>query len=208
MIEKRNRIIGRRKYFFLRGKREVETWGFSEYRIGIMPMEPIVKGNPTVLSSSSSSSLILTSGASGRINALLSMRALKSLIMLVNAFILLLLFPFRGPKRAQSVADKPRDDKSERKCPTVRVPATIVSWKSSSSNNNNSTNSTNSLLPAAAVDQEVAVRRALAIRRVVEDKDKNEASIREFLLFQSPRGNTIFTQSWTPVSLKIRLGIN
>ncbi|KAL0535517.1 hypothetical protein IC582_029848 [Cucumis melo] len=169
-----------------------------------MPMEPIVKGNPTVLSSSSSSSLILTSGASGRINALLSMRALKSLIMLVNAFILLLLFPFRGPKRAQSVADKPRDDKSERKCPTVRVPATIVSWKSSSSNNNNSTNSTNSLLPAAAVDQEVAVRRALAIRRVVEDKDKNEASIREFLLFQSPRGNTIFTQSWTPASLKIR----
>ncbi|XP_031736026.1 uncharacterized protein LOC101210503 isoform X2 [Cucumis sativus] len=168
-------------------------------------MEPIVKGNPTVLSSSSSSSLILTSGASGRINALLSMRALKSLIMLVNAFVLLLLFPFRGPKRGQSVADKPRDDKSERKCPTVRVPATIVSWKSSSSNNSNS-NSTNSLSPtvAVAVDQEVAVRRALAIRRVVEDKDKSEDSIREFLLFQSPRGNTIFTQSWTPVSLKIR----
>ena len=167
-----------------------------------------MKGNPTVLSSSSSSSLILTSGASGRINALLSMRALKSLIMLVNAFVLLLLFPFRGPKRGQSVADKPRDDKSERKCPTVRVPATIVSWKSSSSNNSNS-NSTNSLSPtvAVAVDQEVAVRRALAIRRVVEDKDKSEDSIREFLLFQSPRGNTIFTQSWTPVSLKIRLGI-
>ncbi|KAG7019894.1 hypothetical protein SDJN02_18860 [Cucurbita argyrosperma subsp. argyrosperma] len=28
--------------------------------------------------------------------------------------------------------------------------------------------------------------------------------MREFLLFQSPRGNMIFTQSWTPVSLKIR----
>lgn len=165
-----------------------------------MPMEPIVKGNPTVLSSSSSSSLILTSGASGRINALLSMRALKSLIMLVNAFILLLLVPFRGRKRAQSMAlsaaEKPRDDRQqERKCATVRVPATIVSWKSSSYYTNSS----------AAVDQEVAVRRALAIRRVIEDKDRCEDSVREFLLFQTPRGNTIFSQSWTPVSQKIRL---
>lgn len=164
-----------------------------------------MKGNPTVLSSSSSSSLILTSGASGRVNALLTMRALKSLIMLVNAFILLLLVPFRGRKRAQAAADKPRDEKQERKCPTVRVPATIVSWKSSSSsiNNNNNINSSSPTV-AVAVDQEVAVRRALAIRRVVEDKDKSEASVREFLLFQSPRGNVLFTQSWTPVSLKIR----
>ncbi|XP_038895199.1 monoacylglycerol lipase [Benincasa hispida] len=162
-----------------------------------MPMEPIVKGNPTVLSSSSSSSLILTSGASSRINALLSMRALKSLIMLVNAFILLLLLPFRGQKRAQ-------DEKQERKCPTVRVPTTIVSWKSSSSNNNNNNANSSSSTVAKAVDQEVAVRRALAIQRVVEDKDKSEASVRDFLLFQSPRGNTIFTQSWSPVSHKLR----
>ncbi|XP_022924153.1 uncharacterized protein LOC111431680 [Cucurbita moschata] len=173
-------------------------------------MEPIVKGNPTVLSSSSSSSLILTSGASGRINALLSMRALKSLIMLVNAFVLLLLVPFRGRKRAQSmalsVAEKPRDEKQERKCATVRVPATIVSWKSSSSSSSSSSNNNgNCSSPTPdAVDQEVAVRRALAIRRVVEDKDRCESSMREFLLFQSPRGNMIFTQSWTPVSLKIR----
>lgn len=165
-----------------------------------------MKGNPTVLSSSSSSSLILTSGASGRINALLSMRALKSFIMLVNAFILFLLVPFRGRKRSQSMAlsaaEKPRDDKQERKCATVRVPTTIVPWKSSSNNINNS-----SPAAATAVDQEVAARRALAIRRVIEDKDRCEDSVREFLLFQTPRGNTIFTQSWTPVSCKIRLAI-
>ena len=187
--------------FLFEGKRDV--------RVFQRAMEPpIVKGNPTVLSSSSSSSLILTSGASGRINALLSMRALKSLIMLVNAFVLLLLVPFRGRKRAQSmalsVAEKPRDEKQERKCATVRVPATIVSWKSSSSSSSSNNGNCSSPTPDA-VDQEVAVRRALAIRRVVEDKDRCESSMREFLLFQSPRGNMIFTQSWTPVSLKIRL---
>lgn len=200
--------IGRSEIFSRGGserERDVRVCNQRKGIIIIMPMEPIVKGNPTLLSSSSSSSsLILTSGASGRINALLSMRALKSLIMLVNAFILLLLVPFRGRKRAQSIAlssvEKPKDDKQERKCATVRVPAAIVSRKSSSSNNTNGT------APApAAVDQEVAVRRALAIRRVLEDCC--EDSVREFLLFQTPRGNTIFTQSWTPVSVEIRLSI-
>ncbi|KAL2539657.1 alpha/beta-Hydrolases superfamily protein [Abeliophyllum distichum] len=44
----------------------------------------------------SSTTLMLTSGASGRINALFSVRALRSLWLIIHAFVLLLLFPFRG----------------------------------------------------------------------------------------------------------------
>lgn len=72
----------------------------------------------------------------------------------------------------------------------MRVPNTIVSWRSAAAD-------------AVAADQAVAVRRAIAIRRVVQDKD--EESVREFELFVTPRGDTLFTQSWTPVpSIKIR----
>jgi len=41
------------------------------------------------------STLILTSGTSGRIRALFSLRALKALLAFFNAVVLLLLFPFR-----------------------------------------------------------------------------------------------------------------
>ncbi|KDP23187.1 hypothetical protein JCGZ_00336 [Jatropha curcas] len=152
-------------------------------------------------SSSASSSLILTSGASGRINALFSVRALKSLLMLINAVVLLLLLPFRGRRRTvpmSSSAEKPKDLQecgTPRKGSTmVRVPARIVPWKSSASSGGGSV--------AVAVDQEVAGRRALAIRRVLQDDDVN--SVREFSLFVTSRGDTIFTQSWTPASVKIR----
>ncbi|KAF2317585.1 hypothetical protein GH714_024971 [Hevea brasiliensis] len=76
----------------------------------------------------------------------------------------------------------------------VRVPATIVPWKSSASSGGGG--------GGVAVDQEVAARRALAIRRVLQDDDPN--SLREFSLFVTPRGDTIFTQLWTPVSVRIR----
>ncbi|OMO50239.1 hypothetical protein CCACVL1_30556 [Corchorus capsularis] len=136
-----------------------------------------------------------TSGASGRINALFSVRALRALMMLVNAVVLLLLLPFRGQKRAvvgSSGEKVVRDEKQEsgRKAASsaavVRVPAAMVPWRSA----------------AVVVDQEAAARRALAIRRVVQDND--DATVREFSLFVSARGDTLFTQSWTPVSVKVR----
>ncbi|OMO79337.1 hypothetical protein COLO4_24467 [Corchorus olitorius] len=136
-----------------------------------------------------------TSGASGRINALFSVRALRALMMLVNAVVLLLLLPFRGQKRAAvgSSGEKVgKDEKQEsgRKASSsaavVRVPAAMVPWRSA----------------AVVVDQEAATRRALAIRRVVQDND--DATVREFSLFVSARGDTLFTQSWTPVSVKVR----
>ncbi|XP_010477013.1 PREDICTED: monoglyceride lipase-like [Camelina sativa] len=55
------------------------------------------------------------------------------------------------------------------------------------------------------VDDEVAVRRDLAMRRVLEDNGGDGSSVRDFSLFTSKRGDTLFTQSWTPVdSTKIR----
>lgn len=147
-------------------------------------------------SAKASSSIMLTSGASGRVNAILSMRALKSLLTLLNGFILLLLLPFRGRKSVSisSGLEKPsKDENQERKSTVVRVPATIVPWRSSTAAGAN----------VGAVDQEVAARRTIAIWRVMQDKDKDK-SVREFSMFMSSRGETLFTQSWTPTSKKIR----
>ncbi|GLT55888.1 hypothetical protein SLA2020_289730 [Shorea laevis] len=140
---------------------------------------------------SKGASLILTSGASGRVNALFSLRALRRLWVTINALVLILVLPFRGRKRAAVInsGDKVgKDEKGEsgRKVAVVRVPAVMVPWRSG----------------AVAVEQEVAVRRALAIRRVMQDKD--EKTIREKSLFVTARGDTLFTQSWIPVFVKVR----
>nr|GEV24279.1 monoglyceride lipase-like [Tanacetum cinerariifolium] len=121
--------------------------------------------------------IMLTSGASGRVTALFSIQVLKSLFMLVNAFFLLLFYPFRGRKNEK----------------VVRVPSGIVTWKSSANAGGN--------VGVTLVDHEVAVRRALAIRKVT---DGGEFSRREYLLFVTPRGETMFTQSWTSKKVKTR----
>ncbi|KAL2555348.1 alpha/beta-hydrolase superfamily protein [Forsythia ovata] len=138
----------------------------------------------------SSTTLMLTSGASGRINALLSVRALRSLWLIIHAFVLLLLFPFRGrfyitsaEKGGGSGGGGAKEEKSSTQGGgvVVRVPR-----KS-----------------GAAVDKEVAARRALSIKRVVEDNGDDETA-REFSLFVTSRGDTMFTQSWTPAKVKVR----
>ncbi|KAI9087363.1 hypothetical protein K1719_030683 [Acacia pycnantha] len=150
-----------------------------------------------------SSSLFLTSGATGRINALFSMRLLKSLLMLINSIIFLLLLPFRGPRRVSPV-DKPGKDEKQidyhHKGVVVRVPTAYVPWKSYLTVGCSS--SSTAAATVKAVDEAVEARRALAIRRVVEDRDPR--TVREYFLIGTKRGDTIFTQSWTPVSAKIR----
>ncbi|KAL3617611.1 hypothetical protein CASFOL_037932 [Castilleja foliolosa] len=145
--------------------------------------------------------LMLTSGASGRINALFSLRLLKSLWRLIGAFFLIFLLPFRGrPRRCMSVTEPAekgvRGGKEEKSSAAggkvVRVPAAMVPRRS-------------------AVDKEVAARRALAIKRVVEDiSNGNDEenyfmdSLRDFGLFVSSRGDTLFFQSWTPAMVRVR----
>ncbi|KAM3381493.1 monoacylglycerol lipase [Capsicum galapagoense] len=143
----------------------------------------------------SEATIILTSGASGRLSALFSLRVLRSLFLLINAFVLLLLLPFRGRRRmpspatmmassgSQSGGGKEEKAVVERKGTVVRVPSKMVPRKS-------------------AVEQEVAARRSLAIRRVLQDDDRE--TLREFSHFVTFRGDTMFTQSWTPLSFKVR----
>ncbi|XP_040873899.1 monoacylglycerol lipase isoform X1 [Glycine max] len=88
--------------------------------------------------------LILTSGASGRI------------LGFFNALLLLLLYLF----------------------PTTTM--RLASWKSTST--------------------WTSSRRALAIRRVLEDADSDGTTFREYHLFSTSRCDTIFTQSWIPRS--------
>ena len=132
----------------------------------------------------SSSLVILTSRASGRINALFSVRTLRILMMLINTFVLLLFLPFRGRRQTSSIS--PKDDaKNYRKGMPVRRragPTTVT------------------------IDQQVLGRTALAISHVLQDEDQN--CVRDFSLFNTPRGNAIFTQSWTPAADNIRLAIS
>lgn len=153
--------------------------------------------------------VMLTSGASGRISALFSVRVWKSSLMVLNAFVLLLFLPFRRRRVVSPVAvmgpgsqaggsgscggsggggkghgKEERQAEKKGGVTVVRVPAAMVPRKSS------------------AVDKEVASRRALAIKRVLEDNCKK--SVRDYALFGTSRGDTLFTQSWTPVGIKVR----
>lgn len=132
--------------------------------------------------SDSASALILTSGASGRVRALFSMRELKRLFTIIHSLVLFLLLPFRA------VLWPPRKVRA--------TPQQIVVKKRSIS-------VSPPLVPAAVVDEEVAVRRELAIRRVLEDEGGGDGScrVRDYSLFTTKRGDTLFTQSWSPLSL-------
>ncbi|CAN6896239.1 unnamed protein product [Brassica oleracea] len=57
------------------------------------------------------------------------------------------------------------------------------------------------------VDDEVAVRRGLAMRRVLEDNGGDGSSVRDFSFFTTERGDTLFTQSWTRVGSVKNRGI-
>ncbi|CAA6658603.1 unnamed protein product [Spirodela intermedia] len=145
--------------------------------------------------------LILTSGASSRLNALLSLRALRTLFLLLNMVFILLLTPFqRGAARFASGASPPlskcsverargddgcRQRKRKWGSPVVvRVPAAMVPRR------------------AGPRDAEVALRRAMAIRRmaVEEEGHGNGRSKKEFSLFVTARGDTLFTRSWSPIT--------
>ncbi|KAK6153887.1 hypothetical protein DH2020_013526 [Rehmannia glutinosa] len=141
--------------------------------------------------------VMLTSGASGRIDALFDLRVLRSLWRLISAFFLIFLLPFHGRRRCMAMAPElaekcgggggKEDKASAATGKVVRIPAAMVPRKS-------------------AVDKEVAVRRAMAVRRVAEDNgdEENKDVLRDYWLFVTSRGDTMFTQSWTPAKLQIR----
>lgn len=177
--------------------RNLNPLNFASKRVELMAVINS-KGHETTV--------MLTSGASGRINALFSIRAWRSLLMIVNAFFLLLLLPFRRRKAVVAMATggsqgggagvgqgiigsgKEEKQMEKKSGAVVRVPAAMVPRKSSA-------------MTVAGTNQ-VAARRSLAIKRVMQDDGKE--SVREFSLFATARGDTLFTQSWTPISVKVR----
>lgn len=88
-----------------------------------------------------------------------------------------------------------RDEKQERK---VRAAPQILVKK------RNMISVSPPSVPAKVVDEEVAVRRELAIRRVLEDEGGDGSYDRDYSLFTTKRGDTLFTQSWSPLSLNHR----
>lgn len=130
-------------------------------------------------------------------SALLSLRTLKSLFMLIYAIVMVILLPFRGRRRVSPVEKEEKIQHDEcshhRKGAVVRVPAKIVPWKSGGGGGGG-------VVAMKVVDH--VMRRELAIKRVLEDGD--EKCLREYWLFGTKRGDTIFTQCWTPLSVKIR----
>ncbi|XP_021854781.1 uncharacterized protein [Spinacia oleracea] len=130
---------------------------------------------------------MLTSGASGRVSALISMSAWRSFMRMMMTVLFVILGPFR--ERRQKVAPisvSAKEEKVVSGCvgggPVVRLPAAIVR--------------------RVVADQEVAARRMIAIRRVKEDED--DKCLRDYSLFGTPRGVTLFTQSWSPVYRNVR----
>ncbi|XXG51273.1 hypothetical protein AAC387_Pa02g5086 [Persea americana] len=117
--------------------------------------------------------LVLTSGASGRVNALLSLRSLRVAAALLH-WLFLLISPFQRRKPPSDGISKEKENK--RRSPAAEV------WPG---------------------DLEVAARRAMAIRRVGQGSD-SRMSLRESSLLATSRGDTLFTQSWTPASVKFR----
>lgn len=188
-----------KKRFKSKGSLKLPSFGLKRYEMAMVAsMTAVAKGKDTM----TTSTVMLMSGASGRTNALLYLRAWKNLLVVINAFVLLLFLPFRSRKVVSPAAvmgpgsqvgaggggggggEKGKGNGKEEKQGEKKgdVPAAMV--------------------PQAAVDEEVAARRALAIKRVMEDD--SQESVREYALFGTARGDTLFTQSWTPVDTKVR----
>lgn len=136
--------------------------------------------------------MMLTSGATGRVRALFSLRALRSLLLLLNGILLLLLLPFRRREAAGSPEEnldesfvRRRGGDEKRDSVLVRVPAVVVRRSS--------------------IELEAAARRGMAIGRIGTKEDgDDERSVRDFTLFSTDRGDTIFTQSWTSAIVRTR----
>ncbi|XP_072973685.1 uncharacterized protein [Typha angustifolia] len=130
--------------------------------------------------------LLLTSGASGRVNALV-----RLIHLLLRSAVLLVLLPFRFVPAQSAAAGNERAESSggggggrKGAAVVVRVPAKMVARRQR--------------------EQEAAARRAAAVRRVKKAAREGGRSRREFALLGTKRGETLFTQSWAPINVETR----
>ncbi|KAG0475822.1 hypothetical protein HPP92_012663 [Vanilla planifolia] len=136
--------------------------------------------------------VMLTWGASGRVWALFLIRVLSSFLLLLSGIMLLLLLPFRRRTIVVATEEKQgtatvtgarRGAEEKREGMLVRVPAAMVHRR--------------------ARELDVAARRVMAIRRVRGEEQGEVGSCqRDLALFSTERGDTLFTQSWSSVSVR------
>ncbi|KAI3976424.1 hypothetical protein MKX01_008282 [Papaver californicum] len=161
----------------------------------------------------STTSLLLTSGASGRVNALLSLRAIKRLLMLVYTIILFLLVPLTRVRKRVGISSTTTmmvGESDENIC--HRKSSSLVSSVSSpvkrnrriyNVSNDDGDDNISSKEIVVLKDFDVVTRRTISIKRVTQDDD-DSISVREASLFVNSRGETLFTQSWTPAAIKVK----
>lgn len=150
---------------------------------------PSSEMEPTAAKVSISPALMMTSGASSRVNAMLSLRLLRAVVVLLHGFFLLLVVPFRRRRQPSYCIEKEKANKQ-----ALPLPAATVPQRS----------------PVAEValrELDVAARRAMAIGRVGQGAN-GEMTVSDFetfvTSFASSRGDTLFTQPWTPASVMVR----
>ncbi|KAI3889694.1 hypothetical protein MKX03_007716 [Papaver bracteatum] len=157
----------------------------------------------------STTSLILTSGASGRVNALLSLSAIKRLLMLVYTIILFLLLPLTRVRRRTMMVVGESDEnichrKSLSSVSSSPVKRNRKIYNVNSDDNEDDCKTVASKEIVVLKDFDVVSRRAISIKRVTQDDDDDCDTVREACLFGNSRGETLFTQSWTPASVKVK----
>jgi acylglycerol lipase len=133
---------------------------------------------------------MLTSGASSRLSVLLSFLALRRVFLFLQSMLSVLLLPFRQSVVSTNGVTGLKKGSSGI---VVKVPAQLA--------------------PAAQAvvrrqrEYEAATRRQLAISRIemARGAEKNcQQILRDFELIGTKRGETLFTQSWTPSGVKAK----
>ncbi|KAJ4815156.1 alpha/beta-Hydrolases superfamily protein [Rhynchospora pubera] len=142
--------------------------------------------------SSTNSPPMLTSGASGRLSALLSLFALRQILLFLQSLLLILLLPFR---RSVVSTNGGAGLKKGSSGIVVKVPPQLAP-------------AAHAVVARRQREHEVAARRQLAIRRVEmarrEEEKNGKRILREYDLIATERGETLFVQSWIPVGVKAK----
>ncbi|KAF3320528.1 hypothetical protein FCM35_KLT15224 [Carex littledalei] len=135
---------------------------------------------------------MLTSGASGRLSALLSILALGRILLFIQSILSIMLLPFRRSVISTSGGAGLKKGPSGIvvKVQAQRTPAA------------------HAVVARRQREHEAATRRQLAISRVEMERRAEEKNgqkfLRDFELISTKRGETLFTQSWTPIGVKAK----
>lgn len=135
---------------------------------------------------------MLTSGASGRLSALLSILALRRILLFIQSILSIMLLPFRRSVISTSGGAGLKKGASGI---VVKVPAQLAP-------------AAHAVVARRQREHEAATRRQLAISRVEMDRRAEEKNshkfMRDFELIGTKRSETLFTQSWTPIGVKAK----